>query len=265
MPSQSTPSTRNGSPPVCWSASLTAALLLASFRARRPPQKPLQSQSGGRQPAAQIFLAAGLGRGSTETAPRAEPRAFCAPSSPDVTCPSPSIKRCPASAARRAALPLPEWSWAPAPPWEPPPPLLRGWAFFFFFFRRRGGTGEQPPLRVALGSLQSSVCLPSSPFAPAQLWVSPPTPVHPSLVSAPSASRDQPSPLPLHFWLGLSSLFLYLPKLISAAVSPGLGLPPSCPRHPGGLPPSPLSPCLGSVPGPAGPPSSLRFFVPLFS
>ena len=160
MPSQSTPSTRNGSPPVCWSASLTAALLLASFRARRPPQKPLQSQSGGRQPAAQIFLAAGLGRGSTETAPRAEPRAFCAPSSPDVTCPSPSIKRCPASAARRAALPLPEWSWAPAPPWEPPPPLLRGWAFFFFFFSEEGGHRRAAPFAGCSG-LTPELCLPS--------------------------------------------------------------------------------------------------------
>ena len=124
----------------------------------------------------------------------------------------------------------------------------------FFFFRRRGCTGQQPPLRVALGSLQSSVCLPSSPFAPAQLWVSPPTPVHPSPISAPSASRDQPPPLPLHFWLGLSSLFLYLPKLISAAVSPGLGLSPSCPQPQGSptlcsLPLPPFSPwaCWASI------------------
>lgn len=127
-------------------------------------------------------------------------------------------------------------------------------AGLFFFFRRRGGTGQQPPLRVALGSLQSSVCLPSSPFAPAQLWVSPPTPVHPSPVSAPSASRDQPPPLSLHFWLGLSSLFLYLPKLISAAVSPGLGLSPSCPQPQGSptlcsLPLPPFSPwaCWASI------------------
>lgn len=185
MPSQSTPSTRNGSPPVCWSASLTAALLLASFRARRPPQKPLQSQSGGRQPAAQIFLAAGLGRGSTETAPRAEPRAFCAPSSPDVTCPSPSIKRCPASAARRAALPLPEWSWAPAPPWEPPPPLLRGWAFFFF---GGGGAQESSPLcgllwahsRALSAFLHPPLPRPSSGSHPlplyTRLWSQPPLP-----------------------------------------------------------------------------------------
>ena len=42
---------------------ILAALLLASFCARWPPQKPLQSQSGGRQPGRSDFPGRGFGEG----------------------------------------------------------------------------------------------------------------------------------------------------------------------------------------------------------
>ena len=139
------------------------------------------------------------------------------PSSPGITCPSPSIKRCPAS----AALPLPEWSWATAPPpGASSSPTLE--LAFFFFSWRRGAQDSSPRCRLLWAH---------SRFLSAFLH---PCPAPAARVSPPGYTPlwSQPSPLPLHFWLGLSSLFLSLPTLTSAAVSPGLGLMPSCFPHP---------------------------------
>lgn len=169
------------------------------------------------------------------------------PSSPGITCPSPSIKCCPAC----AALPLPEWSWATTPPPGASSSPTLGLGLFFFFSEERG-TGQQPPLQAALGSLQISVCLPSSPPCPGPAlgltpWVHP-SPV--SALSAPTALLARPV-LPL-----LLSPHTDLCCCLSRSGPDAFLLPPP---PAGGLPPSALSPSLRSVPGPAEPTSSLRF------
>lgn len=151
-PPTSASPTRNEYPDFPGSGSLTATVLLPHHTHSALLRHPYSHSQEGALPLRFSWPGAwgGEERGGISTAPL--PTLF-----PLVTCPSPIIKVCPASAAS-PSLPLSEWSWAPAPP---PGSLLHQARGPLWCLLPALALLRLPPPGWLLGAL-SSLSLPSS-------------------------------------------------------------------------------------------------------